>query len=265
MPNSRDAATSAVHRFLVLGDTGAGKTTQFLTLPGKKFAYLFDPNALLSLRGYDVDYEEFLPDRLNLNVVSLARKGDSVTKHQNDLFMDWQKDFEDKLNSGFFDGYENILMDSATTLLDLIMDRILTINGRPGQWPQQDDYGPQMNVFTNVCRQLTALGKTVYMTGHLEVRQDDKTKRILRGPMMTGRLKTKVPLLFSDIFIADVESDNNGKVNHRFQTVPDRMTTTVRTSVKGLGAFEDVTLDFKKPLEGQGLGRLLALEKEGKL
>lgn len=268
MPNARDAKETTAHRILILGDTGSGKTTQLLTLPGKKFAYLFDSNALLSLRGYDIDYEEFLPDRLNLNINSLSasKGGDKVTSHKNDMFMEWQKDFEEKINGGFFDAYDVIAMDSATTLLDLAMDRILTINGRPGQWPQQDDYGPQMVVFTNICRTLTSLGKTVYMTGHLEVRQAEGSAKMLRQPMMTGRLRTKIPLLFSDIFVAEAQNDGKGNVSHVLQTVPDKITTTVRTSIKGLEPYEDVSLDFSKDLEGtQGLGLILSLEKQGKL
>lgn len=201
MANAKDAVQNSARKFLLLGDTGGGKTTQFLTLPGRKFAYLFDPNAILSLQGHDLEYEEFLPDRLNLSVKSLAKgRGDSTTNFQNDLYVSWEKDFNDRIKGGYFDNIDAILFDSATTLLDLIMDRVLTINGRAGSWPQQDDYGPQMLAFQNICRQLTALGKTVVMTGHVEMKQDELTKRIYRSPMLTGRLKTKVPLLFSDIY-----------------------------------------------------------------
>lgn len=267
MPNANEPGNIAPHRFLVLGDTGSGKTTQFLTLPGKKFAYLFDSNALLTLRGHDVDYEEFLPDQLNLSVHSLSKDkgGDKTTAYKSDMYRQWEKDFDDRVSSGFFDPYDVIGMDSATTLLDLIMDRVLTINGRAGQWPQQDDYGPQMMTFTNICRTLTSMGKTIYMTGHLEYKQDELTKRIYRQPMMTGRLRSKIPLLFSDIFLAEADSDGKGNTIYKFQTVKDRMNTAVRTSFRGLEAFEDVTLDWNKPLENQGLGRLLRLEKEGKL
>lgn len=266
MPNAKDAKQTASHRFLILGDTGGGKTTQMLTLPGRTFAYLFDSNALLSLRGHDIDYEEFLPDRINLSVKSLSKgKGDNNTSLKNNAYSDWERDFNEKVESGFFDQYDNIGFDSATTFLDLVMDRVLTINGRAGQWPQQDDYGPQMVTFTNTVRTLTSMGKTVYMTGHLELRQEDITKRIIRQPMMTGRLKTKIPLLFSDILIAEASNDGKGNITHTLRTVPDKLTTTVRTSFKGLEPVEDVSLDFGKPLQEQGLGLLLALEKEGKL
>lgn len=260
MPNAKTAKETATHKILLLGDTGAGKTTQLLTLPGRKFAYLFDPNAILSLQGHDVDYEEFLPDRLNLSVKSLKKDvGDKTTAFKNDLFVEWEKDFQGRVDSGFFNNYDVIAFDSATTLLDLIMDRVLTINGRSGQWPQQDDYGPQMMTFTSICRTLTALGKTILMTGHLETKKDELVQRIFRGPMMTGRLKTKIPLLFSDIFVCEVDSDGRGNVNHKIMTAPDRITTGIRCSLKNVKKpFEDVTIDWKKPVEGQGIGGVLA-------
>ena len=258
MPNAKDAHSVTANKFFLLGDTGSGKTTQFLTLPGKKFIYLFDPNALLSLRGQDLDYEEWLPDRLGFSATSLKKGvGDKTTGLQNTIFRDWEQDFDKKIRAGFFDQYDAIGLDSATTLLDLIMDRVLALNGRPGQWPQQDDYGPQMLTFTNICRTFTGMGKILFMTGHLETKQDQLTQRILRSPMMTGRLRTKIPLLFSDIFIAEAENDGRGKVKHKLQTVPDRMTTCVRNSFRNLEPFEDVTLDWNKPLETQGIGGFL--------
>lgn len=261
MSNARDAHT-ATHKILLLGDTGSGKTTQILTLPRPTFAYLFDANAILSLRGQDIDYEEFLPDRLNLSIRSLKKDvGDKNSTFKNELYVEWENDFNERLKDGTFDKYQSICLDSATTFLDLIMDRVLTINGRAGQWPQQDDYGPQMLAFTNVVRTLTSLNKTILVTGHLEVKQDNLTQRVFRKPMMTGRLSTKIPLLFSDIFTCDTEVDQKGARVHRIQTVPDRMTTTIRTSIRGLEPFENVTLNFEEPLEGQGIGGLIAWSK----
>ncbi len=264
MANAKDAHATSHHSIFLLGDTGAGKTTQLLTLPGKKFANLFDPNAIMPLRGHDVEVEEFLPDRLNLSVKSLTKgKGDSTTNHQSRIYQEWERDFNDRIEKGFFDDYDVIALDSATTLLDLIMDRVLTINGRAGSWPQQDDYGPQMVTFINICRQLSALGKTIMMTGHLEIKKDELQQRIFRTPMLTGRLKTKIPLLFSDVFVCEAENDGRGGIKHKIQTVPDRLTTSVRTSFRGLEPFEDVTIDWSKPVEGQGIGKLILEERRG--
>jgi len=260
MPNALDVKGIPPHKFLVLGITGTGKTAQFLTLPGKKFCYLFDPNAILTLKGYDVDYEEFYPQDISLDVQSLSkdRGGDSVTgKSRSNVYLEWEKDFDKKLSEGFFEDYDVIGLDSGTTLLDLIMDRILAINGRPGAWPQQDDYGPQMVTFTNIMRTLSSMNKIVYVTGHLELDKDDLSQQIYRMPVMTGKLKAKIPLLFSDIFATECVNDGKGNVSYQIQTVSDRRTPTIRCSIKGLDPYEDVTIDWSKPPEGQGLGGIL--------
>lgn len=259
MPNAEKISSPKSFLVLALGYTGSGKTTNFLTLPGKKFAYLFDPNAIRTLRGNDVDYEEFLPDISGFAVKSLSKgKGDKPTGAAGStIYTKWEEHFEKALASGFFDSYDAIMFDSATTFLDIIMDRVLTINGRAGQWPQLDDYGPQMNAFTQVVRAATAIGKTLYFTGHVETSQDELTSRIYQTPVLTGKLKAKIPLLFSEILFFEAVSDSKGKVNYTVQTKPDRMMPLIRTSMRGLEYKEDITIDFTKPLEGQGLSGIL--------
>jgi hypothetical protein len=265
MPNALNAHTSTKYKILMLGTTGAGKTTQFLTLPGKKFIYLFDPNGILSLQGYDIDYEEFLPDVMNLDVVSLkkadGRQPISVMRRRSpDTYRNWEKDFEKKIEDGFFNDYDWIGMDSFTTFSDLVMDEVLRINNRPDSWPQQDDYGPQMLSLKNVVRTFASLDKHIYFTGHMEMKQDALTKKITNTPIMTGRLKATLPLLFSEIFVATATGSSEGDVSYSLQCTPTRDTPLIRTSIKGLEAFEDVTLDFTKPLANQGLGKILTKE-----
>lgn len=265
MPNALNQKGVQAHKFLVLGPTGSGKTSQFLTLPGKKFIYLFDPNALLTLRGYDVDYEEFYAQDISLDATSLSKDkgGDKVTgKSRSEVYLNWEKDFDKKLSEGFFDQYDVIGMDSCTTFLDLIMDRILAINGRPGAWPGQDDYGPQMMTFTNVVRTMAGMGKMIYFTGHLSLEKDELSQTIYRIPVMTGKLKDKIPLLFSDIFATDCVTDAKGNVTYTIQTVSDRRTPTIRCSLRGLSPHEDVTIDWAKDPVGQGIGGLLNWEQK---
>lgn len=264
MPNAIDATQTAFKKFLILGPTGSGKSSQILTLPGKKFAYIFDPNTLTTLRGHDIDYEEFLVEGVSLDVVSLSKerqdKGAKIVKGNSTQYVAWEKDFSDKIESGFFDDYDAIGMDSATTFLDLIMDYVLTINGRAGAWPNQDDYGPQMVTFTNVVRTLTSMKKTLYFTGHLMYDKDDLTQKIYRFPVMTGRLKEKIPLLFSDILVTGHDVDKDNQSVYVIQTKPDNRTPTIRCSIRGLEMFENVTIDWAEDPVGQGLGGILAWE-----
>lgn len=270
MPNASQAHRLPGEKILVLGDTGCGKTTQLLTFPGKKFAYLFDPNALNSLIGYDIEYEEFLPDLLDLKVYSLSKDANKRAglhpskegKEAGNLYLEWEKDFETKLADGYFDPFDVIALDSMTTFSDCVMDRVLAINNRGGMWPTQDDYGPQMSAISKVVRTFTSMGKTVYFTGHVEMKQDDLTKKIFRSPLFTGRLKAKLPLLFSEIYFMFADVSAKGGVKYTLQTKPDRMTPLIRCTIPGLEPFEDVTLDFSKPLEAQGVGAILARRKD---
>lgn len=262
MPNALSAAALTQHKILILGYTGNGKTTQILTLPGKKYVYIFDPNALNSLQGYDIDYDLFMPNQVGAAVKSLSkdRPSDKSLAHSSDAYRIFEQEFNERLIAGFFTPYDWVCFDSATTLLDLIMDRVLTVNGRYGTWPHEDDYGPQMIAFTNICRSITAMGKQIFMTGHLETRKNKLTQKVATQPMMTGRLTQKIPLLFSDIFIASTDLDANGKSSYKIQTVPDEEMRTVRTSIKGLEPFESVTIDFSQDPLGQGLGGILNWE-----
>ena len=260
MANAKNVRESKHNKILVLGDTGSGKTSQFLSLSGKKFAYLFDANAILSLVGHDIEYEEFMPDNLSMKLTSLARGKGDVKVHNigAEVFRAWEADFEKKINEKFFDDYSWLMFDSLTTFGDLVMDGILAINGRAGQQPQQDDYGPQMLVIRNVVRTATSLGCGVYFTGHEEMVKDELTHAVYRQPVLTGKLRQKLPLLFSEIFHCEAQADpKDGSTHYQIQTQKDRKSMTIRTTIKGLQPFEEVTLDFTRPLEGQGLGGLL--------
>lgn len=261
--NARDVLADTPKKLLIVGDTGSGKTTQFLTLPGRKYCYLFDSNAKLSLRGHDIDFDEYLPSTVPAAVQSLSTKvGGDARKSSSSVYADFEKQFNERLRDGFFDQYDWIGFDSATTLLELMMDRILTINGRFGQWPHEDDWGPQMIAFTNLCRTVTAMGRSCYFTGHMQDKQNRKTGVTRRIPMMTGTLVQRIPLLFSDIFGCETDKDEKGRVVYQLCTVRDHEFTVIRTSIKGLNPYEDVTIDWKEQVEGQGLGGILNWERK---
>jgi len=268
MPNASTIAHDEPHRFFLYGDMGGGKTAQILTLPKPTFVYCFDPNSLLTLRGHDVEYAQFLPSDLTLDVVSLSKvegskahkRGPKIMSERVVTYEKWERDWEERKSKGFFKNYNSIAFDSATSFLDVIMDYVLQINGRPGQWPEQDDYGPQMVTFTNVMRSVAAMGKTVLCTGHYEAWQDRKTQRTYYQLMMTGRLRTKIPLLFSDVWFCECEVTEGNKPAYTVTTVKDKHIPAARCSFLNMPPVVDVTLDFAADLKEQGLGALILNE-----
>src|SRR6185437_6635319 len=259
MSNAKDAHRNAESpdRFLLMGTTGAGKTSQILTLPGKKFAYIFDPNCLASLEGYDIDYEEFLVDATDVDLAVKTLKGSgpqdvSSRRIEPKTYLNWEKHFESRIDSGFFDQYDWICFDSFTMFLELVMDRLLYLNGRTGKQPEQADWAAQVNTVGNVFRVFSARKTGILCNGHLDERQDELTKRIFFRPMMTGRLRVRIPLLFNHVLVC--HSDQG---EYSVQTQADKLYPTIRTAFKNLDMYEDVTIrDFNRPTD-YGLGALL--------
>ncbi len=264
MPNAKhiDISKLGKPKFMIIGAPGSGKTSQICTLPGRTFAYLFDPAALRTLAGQDIDYEEYIPTMLDLSASSLSKgKKDPTTSKivdAADIYIKWEIDFDKKVEEGFFTDYDNIVIDSFTTFSDVVMDRILKLNGRAGQFPQQDDWAAQMNTIKNVVRTLTGQQNMVLIcTAHDQVKQDGDTKRIINQIMLTGQLRTKLPLLFSDIYHLECKSTEK-IISYVAQTRPDRMNPSVRCSFRDLDMFHDITIqDWKNP-QNYGLGKLLS-------
>lgn len=250
-------------QILTVGGMGTGKTTLFGSLPGKKFAYLFDPNALDALRKWDIDYKEFIVDDtdIDLSVKTLKHESKQVVIDRSSrkrkpspmTYVNWEEDFEARMEAGYFNDYDWIMFDSATSFSDMIMDRVQFLNGRLNKHPEQADYTAQMNVHKNVMR-VAASMTGLYCTAHVETLKDDVTGKIHGKIMMTGKNRFRIPLMFSHIFATILETTKVGEPNYQIQTIPTKENPVVRTSLD-MNPFEDVDIKFNKPMAGQGLGQ----------
>jgi hypothetical protein len=160
-----------------------------------------------------------------------------------------------------FKDYDVIAFDSMTTFSDLVMDRILWLNGRFGKWPEQGDWTATMNTITNVLRTVTNIpNATIYVTAHTEFKQDEASGRMRNVLSLIGRLRNKLPLLFSEIWQFSADTDTDGKTHFFIQTAPDRTCPYLRSTIQGLELFEDVTIPRNKwnTPTGEGVGRILS-------
>lgn len=244
---------------LILGPGGGGKTAGFGTIPGRKFCYIFDQHALTTLRYFHVDYEEFIAEHLDLDAVTLrADTRDKFSKKpEPTTYVEFEKHFESAIEKGFFNDYDVVGFDSLTTLQDIVMDRIMHLNNRFGKWPEMADYTATVNTLIKIVRTLTSLGKIVYVTGHIEYKQEEQSGKMQNVIALIGRLRYRLPLAFSDIWLAYADQDKDGKTHFNVRTQPDRYSPFLRCSLRNVEAVEDVTIrDWKRP-EGEGIGRLL--------
>jgi hypothetical protein len=261
VPNARDTDIQwKVPSFLLAGYPGSGKSIQEITLPGKKFAYIFDPNTLPTIKGSDIDYEIFLPepDDVNLAAMSLTKGvGDKPRRRKEpQTYMNWEADFDERHESGFFKGYDWVILDSWTGFLDIAMDRILYINGRPGKQPEQSDWGAQVQLMSNVARVLSSYELGLMATAHLDFKKNDVSGKVFHHLYVTGKLRVRLPQLFSNIFVCHATSDDKGRF-WQFQTAPDKEYPTVRCQWNDVTTFWDATIyDLNSPHD-YGLGLLL--------
>ncbi len=259
--SARDTVKGAAN-LMVTGPIGVGKTTQILTLPGRKFAYVFDPNALESLKDNDIDYLPFIPDvtDLDLSVKTLKKdvfdKTSKTRAPQPKTYLAWEEDFEKRVDAGFFDSYDWICFDSFTTFSEIIMDRVLYLNKRLGKQPEQADWAAEMNTFRNVFRVATSFQCNLYCTAHTEIHRDDEVGKTYGQLIITGRNRVRIPMRFSQIYGLEADSDSKGSV-YRCNTVSNRWSPFLRTSIKGLQPVEDVTINWAKDVVGQGIGRFV--------
>lgn len=258
-PSSAKDFKAGAEQIFALGSGGSGKTTAFVSIPGRKFAYIFDPHALNSLMGFDVAYEEFVPEHMDLDAVTLkSGVRDRFSKPpEPKTYVEFERHIEEAIREGFFDNYDAICLDSISSLQDIVMDRIMYLNGRFGKWPEQADYTATINTITKIVRTIVGLKKRVYVTGHIEYKQEEATGKMMNTLALIGRLRNRLPMSFSEIWHFYADTDKGGKTHWYIRTKPDRYSPWVRTSIKGLEMIEDITItDWKTP-EKQGLGRIL--------
>lgn len=266
MPNAKDAALTTTERILIVGKTGTGKTAQIWTLPGRKFAYILDPNSMATLRGCDLDYETFYPDFLEMDATlkgfNKGAKSDKLptgTKREPTVYMKWVDDINKKVESGFFKNYDWLCIDSLTFLSKATMDRQLYINNRYGEIEELADYRVVGSKIADVFNSLSGLDINLYCTGHISVFQDDKTKKIETQLMLPGKARNILPLLFTNVWLSTVEDGEKGKARYLIRTTPEpRGLQDIRSGIRGLQPQEDVTItDLGTAKMAGGLGALL--------
>lgn len=270
MANAKDLVRSINKKILLYGPTGSGKTTQFLTLPGRKFMYVFDPGTLDTIAGHDIEYSAFLPEtpiglRAAIPPSGKAPKLDPRTKNFPEpvVYTKFEDHFLKMMNTEF-EGFDVIEMHSVTSLSTITIDRIMFINGRFGQQPEISDYNILGMTLMPILRTLLSLpNKIIFIEGHSDLVQDAISKRVLNEFDITKGVRRDVPRLLTDMLVTQAEAGLDSKIIYKIQTGPTKEFPSAKCSM-GLNLYEVVNIDTKRPYEGQGLGALI-LRKGGEI
>lgn len=273
MPNAKDSAhgTNTFERLLVVGRTGSGKSSQMWTLPGRKFGYFFDPNTMPSIRGLDIDYEEYYADFLEMDATlkgfNKGSKSDKLpqgTRREPTVYMKWVEDINAKVAKGFFRDYQWLCFDSLTFITKATMDRQLYINNRYGEIEELADYRIVGSKLADIFGSIAGMPINLYCTGHIQSFQDEKTKKIEVQINAPGKSRNVLPLIFTNVWLAHVDENEKGGVAYKIRTQPEpRGLQDIRTSIPGLNMIEDVTIkEFSNETSTRyGIGAILQRRK----
>lgn len=256
-----DASISPYERILLVGPTGSGKTAQIWTLPGRKFAYLFDPNSLRTLKGCpQLDYVEFLPEfgemDATLKGFNKGSKSDKSKKAKEPtLYNRWIEHINEMVETNSFSEHNWLIFDSGTFIAKAVMDRQLFINGRYGDIEELADFRVVGSKMADVFNSISGLPINVFTTGHLQTYEDEKTKKIVTQIYLPGKARNILPLTHTNVWEAHA---GEAPGTWQIKTVPEKKgLQDIRSAIGGLKPVEDVTIKDFGRAEDYGIGRLL--------
>lgn len=186
-------------KILVWGDAKSGKTVFSGTAPTP---YFFDlDNGMLSLMHHKpaLEFETYV--------------GESGYRR-----------FKQDMNTVIKrDDIKTIVIDSLSSLQDLIMGDIQRVNGTSGNAPQIQEYGLFMVRMRKFLFDLVSVEKHVILTAHEQVFQDGVTQEVLITPLIYGKnLPRRMGLWFDEVYHTETERDREGNIHYWLRTRPSR-------------------------------------------
>jgi hypothetical protein len=208
---------------LVMGDYGTGKTKSLATLPGPLALFQFDPGGANSL-------EPEIQNGAPIYIFDYSADDPASPK----AFRQFEKDLREMKKDGYLDEFKAVALDSLTTFADVLMSTILHANGRApregnlnlnhkaGQVvavPEIRDYQVQMVTMADFLGFFCGIQPHFICNAHITLEKDEVSGRMYSFPLVTGKLKQQIPLLFDEVYVARATSKSGG-MEYRFLTEP---------------------------------------------
>jgi len=197
--------------FLGVGDYGTGKTFSLQTMPKPVLIHSFDPGGTDAI-GWLIDDPE---EPIHAETQFEANDAENPVAYR-----EWDNRFQDLYKSDFFEGIETFVLDSLTNFGEAIMREQLKKAGRVGQPPRQRDYQIQMLTLQDDVGMMVDVPCHFFMTAHIDLRKDQVSGKMETAPMVTGKLKTKLPSLFNEIWVYTTSQSSSG-TQYSVRLAPD--------------------------------------------
>ena len=199
---------------LAFGRFKVGKTFGAATWPRPNFmdfdkgiATLLNPE-FVKKHGYkkDVEYEQFYEKNVDKNGV--------VRGHN--AFDDACRYFDKWMGPGLRDQFDTWVIDSATSLSQVAMNKGIVLLGGTGLaiaskthaqavntgvvYPKMQDYGVERDMVTRFIRMLLNTDKNVLVLAHEKELTDEQGNLKATVPLLTGKGVEEIPIMFDEVW-----------------------------------------------------------------
>ena len=190
-------------KFLIIGDTGSGKTKGSGTFP-KPYLFSFD-GGVDTLAGKDIDYDVYIETN--------RAAPSAFTRFKTD----WTRVLADPR-------YETVILDNITNLSKYILDqlifdnRLVDLNLGDKTW---DLFRILKNKMYDVVAQTVAANKHIVCTALPEWETDKSSGEMRVLPSTEGRFRQDMPSWFGEVYYAQVEKKSDGTRRYYYRTKSD--------------------------------------------
>lgn len=229
---------------LIMGIYGSGKTT-FLTTGVKPILIdSFDPRGTIGI-------ELALENEIKAGNL-VIRKWWDETSSSPKVYKEWEKQWMKDVETGMLKHFGTYAIDSATTFIDALANQVAYQAGRKDRQLAIQDYPVIYNTLKNVIKMSAAQETNFLLTAHLVTTQDEITGEVLAELDTYKKLKSQIPLLFTEKYIIITKQTPKG-VERVILTQPTgRYVASSQFALKGLLEPKEVA-DLKVIMKKAGL------------
>lgn len=187
---------------LVMSEFGMGKTSFICT--GRKPILIdsFDPRGTVVV-------ETLYPELLKSGEILIRTFWNESSKAPTE-YLRWEKQWINDIDNGFLSLFGTYAIDSATTFVDALSYVTASKKNRKDGQLAIQDYIPIYNLLKDIIKQTSEQSCDFIMTAHLVMTQDDLTG-IVRAEMDTyNKLKSQIPLLFTEKYVLLTKKTSKG-------------------------------------------------------
>ena len=187
---------------LVMGEPGMGKTHFICTGNKPILIDSFDP------RGTTVIDIEFAKEIRDGDIIVRTFWGESY-KHPS-MYKEWEAQWERDIRDGFLSHFGTYAIDSLSTFMDAMSNKVSKDKGRSGGTLAIQDYIPLYNTLKDIIKLTSSQQCDFILTGHLQPYENELTREIKCELEAYGKLKVQVPLLFTEKYVLLAKPSSSG-------------------------------------------------------